>query len=81
MDWQEQERDERERAGWTIVRTDYDGPDTSIAEDDEHDPELDGSLVVGDLEPAVFDTVDSDDEPIKEGRDAIVPDAHDVVNG
>lgn len=80
-DWQEQERDERERAGWTIVRTDYDGPDRSIAESEEHDPELDGSLVVGDIEPGVFQADDSEDEPVREGKDAIVPDCDDIVKG
>lgn len=79
IDWQEQERDERERAGWTIVQSDYDGPDEPNMDDNEG--EMGGSVVLGDLEPAVFDAEDSDDEPIKEGMDAIKPEADEIVRG
>lgn len=81
IDWQEQEqeRDERERAGWTIVQSNYDGPEASTVDDNEG--EVDGSMVLEDLEPTVFDADDSDDEPIKEGKDAIKPDADEIVKG
>lgn len=79
-DWQEQERDERERAGWTIVRSD-DGPSRAIAADDEPDAELDGSMVVGAMDPVMFDTEDSDDEPVKQGAEAVLTEAEDVVKG
>lgn len=84
MDWQEeQERDERERAGWTIVRSD-DGPSSAarIVEDDEPDEtDLDGSMVVGTMHPVVFAADESDDELVKQGTDAILPEAEDVVKG
>lgn len=78
IDWQEQERDERERAGWTIVRSDYDGPNMSTM---DNEGEADSSIVLGELEPAVFDADDSEDEPLKEGKDAIKPEADEVIRG
>jgi hypothetical protein len=78
IDWQEQERDERERAGWTIVQSDYDGPDVPTG---DNEGEADGGIVLGDLEPTVFDADDSEDEPIKEGKDAIKPEADEIIRG
>lgn len=78
VDWQEQERDERERAGWTIVA---EGPDGPVADEDDPDAELEESSVsIGAIrEPAVFEADESEDEAPKEGKDAIKPDVEEIV--
>lgn len=80
VDWQEQERDERERAGWTIVA---EGPDGPVADEDDPDAELEESSVsIGAIrEPAVFEADESEDEAPKEGKDAIKPDVEEIVKG
>lgn len=80
VDWQEQERDERERAGWTIVA---EGPDGPVADEDDPDAELEeSSASIGAIrEPAVFEADDSEDETPKEGKDAIRPDVEEIVKG
>ena len=75
----EQERDERERAGWTIVQTDADSSNklSTSLEDDE-----DGEVILKhELEPALFNADDSDDEVVKEGKDAIKPDIEEILKG
>jgi TBC1 domain family member 2 len=75
IDWQE--RDERERAGWTIVSSDATtGTERTLV---EHDADLDGSLVLGELEPDGAHHDDTDDESVKEGKDAIKPDVDQLV--
>lgn len=74
-----QEKDERERAGWTIVQSEgvEDNFDTQIA---TNDVDVDGDMIVGEFEPDSL-TLDSEDEPIKEGKDAIREDAWSLVEG
>lgn len=80
VDWeQEQERDERERAGWTMVSEEPDGP---ASEEDDQSSVLDASLIESLREPAVFNADDeSEDETAKEGKDAIKSDIDEIVKG
>ncbi len=74
-----QERDERERAGWTIVRSEgvEDNFDSQVA---ANDADVDGDMVVGGFDPDTLTLDDSDDEPIK-GKNAIREDAWMLAEG
>lgn len=77
----EQERDERERAGWTIIQSDATSSNTlhtSTDEDDEDDGEV---ILKHELEPSVFNPDEDDDNEVKEGKDAIKPEVEDILKG
>lgn len=77
-DWQD--REERERAGWTIVRTEG-GPDVPDSQSTGADADLERDMILGELEPDVYDPDDDDIEVVKQGKDAIKSNVEEIVKG